>query len=90
MIEEGSIESTETDSDSQYCMLLKAGVAQNNGPSDPSFYLDASMNQSIDVNGNEIEIFIRSTRNCQFLIFSKIIRSFACYPIIYRGKKPCS
>jgi hypothetical protein len=73
IVAEGPVESTEADSsvaELRYRVRLNAGVAQESGRVDPSFYLDASINQSIFKDGDELEIQIRSTRNCYLAIFN--------------------
>jgi hypothetical protein len=87
ILQQGLIESTEKDSDetaTQYRVLMKAGISQKFESSNPSFYLDASMNQSVFEEGDELEIFIRSTRDCHLTIYniledSKIIRLLPNY-----------
>ena len=67
-----------------YQVRMKAGVERETGGTDPAFYLDAGINQSVFKDGDALEIHIRSTKNCYISIFNileneKIIRLFPNY-----------
>ncbi len=87
IIEEGLVEPIQSEvsrKESKYRVQIKAGVLQKNDPPDSSFNLDASMNQSVFKDGDELEIHIRSTRDCHLLIYNilegnKVIRLLPNY-----------
>ncbi len=63
---------------------IKAGVARQAGDEEPSFHLQAGINQSIFKDGDELQIHIRSTKDCYFAIFNiledqKVIRLLPNY-----------
>lgn len=63
---------------------IKAGVAREVGSEDPSFHLQAAINQSVFKDGDELQIHIRSTQDCYFAIFNilenqKVIRLLPNY-----------
>lgn len=84
IIEEGKFKAKDAVSGRKgrfYRVKIKAGVVKETGSEDPAFYLDASINQSVFKDGDELEIGIRSTKDCYFAIFNilennKIIRLF--------------
>jgi Domain of unknown function (DUF4384) len=60
---------------------MRAGVIRETEGSDPSFNLNAGINQSVFNDGDSLEIHVRSTKNCYLSIFNiledqKIIRLF--------------
>jgi len=62
-----------------YRVRIKAGVMEETSGEDPTFHLDAALNQSILKDGDELEIHVRATKNCYFAMFNivdgdKIIR----------------
>lgn len=73
ILEEGPVKlrsSGSTSQDTLYRVRLKAGVVRETGGEDPTFYLNAAINQSIFKDGDELEIHIRSTKDCYFAIFN--------------------
>jgi hypothetical protein len=84
ILDEGLIKSTGDDAVGQgavYRVRMRAGVVRETEGADPSFYLDAGINQSVFKDGDTMEIHIRSTKNCYLSIFNilegqKIIRLF--------------
>lgn len=84
ILDEGLIQSTGEDTADQgevYLVRMKAGVMRVAEGADPSFYIDAGINQSVFKDGDTLEIHIRSTRNCYLSIFNiledqKIIQLF--------------
>lgn len=63
---------------------IKAGVAREAGSEEPAFHLQAAINQSVFKDGDELEIHIRSTKDCYFAIFNiledqKVIRLLPNY-----------
>jgi hypothetical protein len=87
IVEEGPVKPTKKDSatpDLRYRVRIKAGVVQESGSADSSFYLDAAINQSVFKDGDELEIHIRSTRDAYLAIFNilednKVIRLLPNY-----------
>jgi hypothetical protein len=85
ILDEGLIKSTTGDDaagqGAVYRIRMRAGVVRETEGVDPSFYLDAGINQSVFKDGDTLEIHIRSTKNCYLFIFNilegrKIIRLF--------------
>jgi hypothetical protein len=82
ILEERIVKSAGDGSDKQdrlFRLRMKAGVARVTGGEDPTFHLDAAINQSVFSDGDELEIHLRSTKDCYFAIFNilenqKIIR----------------
>ena len=73
ILEEGSVEAVGGESNPQeklYRVKLKAGVVRETGGRDPSFDLDAALNQSVFKDGDALEIHIRSTKDCRLAIFN--------------------
>jgi hypothetical protein len=63
---------------------IKAGVARDPDGQEPSFHLDAGINQSVFADGDELEIRVRSTKDCYFSIFNiledqKVVRLLPNY-----------
>lgn len=63
---------------------MKAGVAREAGSEEPSFHLETAINQSVFKDGEELQIHIRSTKDCYFAIFNilenkKVIRLLPNY-----------
>ena len=87
IVEEGLVEAAGGGSskpDRIFRVRMKAGVVREAGGEDPSFHLDAAINQSVFKDGDELEIHIRSTKDCYFSIFNiledkKIIRLLPNY-----------
>jgi hypothetical protein len=87
ILEEGLIKSVGQDTAGQgavYRVRMRAGMVRETSGTDPSFYLNADINQSVFKNGDMLEIHIRSTKNCYLSIFNilegrKIIRLFPNY-----------
>jgi hypothetical protein len=70
--------------DRRFRVRMKAGVARQTGAEDPTFHLDAAINQSVFKDGEELEIYLRSTKACYFAIFNilenqKVIRLLPNY-----------
>lgn len=82
ILEQGLIKTTgsgSTKPDRHFRVRMKAGVARQTGAEDPTFHLNAAINQSVFKDGDELEIYLRSTKDCYFAIFNiledqKIIR----------------
>ena len=72
IVDEGLVKVDGQDQDKQYLyrVRIKAGVVEQVGEEDPSFYLDTAINQSIFKNGDELKIQIRSTKKCYFAVFN--------------------
>ncbi len=87
ILEEREIEAADSESGKQdrlFHVRMKAGVVREAGGEDPSFHLDAAINQSVFADGDELEIHIRSTKECYFAIFNilenqKVIRLLPNY-----------
>lgn len=87
ILEEGLIKTKGNGSgkqDERFRVRMKAGVARETGGEDPSFHLDAAINQSVFKDGDELEIHLRSTKDCYFAIFNilenqKVIRLLPNY-----------
>lgn len=87
ILEEGPVKSQGGKSGSQdplYRVRIKAGVVREAADGDPSFNLDAAINQHVFKDGDELQISIRSTKACYFAIFNilednKIIRLLPNY-----------
>ena len=87
ILEQETIKSTDSESnhkDSLYRVRIKAGVVQDEDGEEHSFFLDAAINQSVFKDGDELEIYIRSTKDCHFAIYNiledeKIIRLLPNY-----------
>lgn len=87
ILEEGPVPVSGDDSNSQdmiYRVRIKAGVVRESGSQDPTFHLDAAINQHAFNDGDELQINIRSTKACYFAIFNildenKIIRLLPNY-----------
>lgn len=65
-------------------LRMKAGVASRTGAEDSAFHLNAAINQSVFKDGDELEIYLRSTKDCYFAIFNilenqKVIRLLPNY-----------
>ena len=69
ILKEGPVESAEK-SESLYHVWMKAAVLQKTGVEDLSFDIDATMNQSVFKDGDEMEIRIRSTKSCHLSIYN--------------------
>jgi hypothetical protein len=70
--------------DRLFHVRMKAGVVREAGGEDPLFHLDAAINQSVFKDGDELEIHIRTTKDCYFAIFNilenqKVIRLLPNY-----------
>lgn len=84
ILDEGLVNSGGEDAaglETEYRVLMKAGVMRETEGADRSFNLDAGINQSVFKDGDALEIHIRSTKNCYLSIFNvlegqKIIRLF--------------
>ncbi len=68
----------------RFHVRMRAGVVKETGGEDLSFHLDATINQSVFKDGDELEIHIRSTKDCYFTIFNiledqKVIRLLPNY-----------
>jgi hypothetical protein len=82
ILEECPVQSTESDAahrEMAYRVRTKACVERETGSGDPSFNLDATINKSVFKDGDELEIKIRSTKDCYIAIYNilennKIIR----------------
>jgi hypothetical protein len=82
ILEEGPVETQKGASIGQnplYRVRISAGVVEETSGEDPSFHLDAALNQSIFKDGDELEIHVRATKDCYFTMFNivegdKIIR----------------
>lgn len=82
ILEQGLIKtagSGSSEQDRRFHVRMKAGVARQTGAEDPTFHLNAAINQSVFKDGDELEIYLRSTKDCYFAIFNilenqKIIR----------------
>jgi hypothetical protein len=87
ILEEGPVNAQDGKSgsrDSLYRVCIKAGVMRETDGGDPSFNLDAAINQHVFKDGDELQISIRSTKACYFAIFNilednKIIRLLPNY-----------
>jgi hypothetical protein len=87
ILEEGLVKTTGGGSNQQerlYRVRMKAGISREAGGEDPSFRLDAAINQSVFKDGDELEIHIRSSKDCYFAIFNilenqKVIRLLPNY-----------
>ncbi|MGD9008370.1 MAG: DUF4384 domain-containing protein [Desulfobacteraceae bacterium] len=63
---------------------IKAGVAREADSAEPSFHLQAAINRSVFKEGDELQIQVRSTKDCYFAIFNiledqKVIRLLPNY-----------
>jgi hypothetical protein len=63
---------------------IKAGVAREANSEEPSFHLQAAINRSVFKEGDELQIQVRSTKDCYFAIFNiledqKVIRLLPNY-----------
>jgi Holliday junction resolvase RusA-like endonuclease len=56
----------------KYHVRIKAGVVEQTDTDDFSFHIDASINQPVYKNGDELKIYIQSTRKCYFAVFNII------------------
>jgi hypothetical protein len=82
ILDEGPVQSKGGDDahrEMEYRIRIKACVERETGSKDPSFNLDATINRSVFKAGDELEIRIRSTKDCYIAIYnilenSKIIR----------------
>jgi hypothetical protein len=87
ILEEGPLQSTNGNTAYQemfYRVRIKACVVRETAGKDSSFNLDATINQSVFKEGDELEIKIRSTKDCYIAIYniledSKIIRLYPNY-----------
>jgi hypothetical protein len=72
IVDEGVIESENKNSSKQkrYQVRIKAGVVEQADEEASSFYLDASINQSVFKDGDELKIHIQSTKKCYFAVFN--------------------
>lgn len=73
ILEEGPVRSPQKEGsgpDTCYRVRIEAGVAQETGKEDPSFHLDARLNQSTFKHGDDLEIHVRATKNCYFTMFN--------------------
>jgi hypothetical protein len=72
IITEGLVKSGNKDPGKQkrYHVKINAAVAEQTDEEDPSFYLDAGINQSVFKDGDELKIHIRSTKKCYFAVFN--------------------
>lgn len=82
VLDEGPVPSTGVEVAHQamlYRVQIKACVVRETSGRDPSFNLDATINKSVFKDGDELEIKIRSTKDCYLAIYNilednKIIR----------------
>lgn len=76
IMEEGPVSSTSGDASHQemlYRVRIKACVVRETGGKDPSFKLDATINKSVFNDGDELEIKIRSTKDCYLAIYNILV-----------------
>jgi hypothetical protein len=87
MLEERLVKAAGGDSNNKkqlFRVRIKAGVAREAGNEGPSFHLQAALNQAIFKEGDELQIHVRSTKDCYFAIFNiledqKVIRLLPNY-----------
>ena len=87
ILEERLVKAAKGDSNNKkqlFRVRIKAGVAREAGGEEPSFHLDAAINRSVFKDGDELQIRIRSTKDCYFAIFNiledqKVIRLLPNY-----------
>ena len=65
--------------DRRFRVRMNAGVARRTGAKDPTFHLNAAINQSLFKDGQELEIYLQPTKDCYLAIFNilenqKVIR----------------
>jgi hypothetical protein len=87
ILEEQLVKAKEGDAKNQkqhFRVRIKAGVARETGNGEPSFHLEAGINRSVLKDGDELEIQMRTTKDCYFAVFNiledqKIIRLLPNY-----------
>jgi hypothetical protein len=74
ILDEGLVKHRDKDSRRKklYYVRIKAGVVEQTEADDFSFHLDASINQSVFKNGDELKIYIQPNRKCYFAVFNII------------------
>jgi len=73
ILDEGLVAPVEENTDgakARYRVRIKAGVAQEIGAENSSFSIDAATNKTIYNDGDELEIRVRSSRDCYIAIFN--------------------
>lgn len=76
ILDEGPVSSTGGDASHQemlYRVRIKACIVREMGGKDPSFNLDAAINKSVFKDGDELEIKIRSTKDCYLAIYNILV-----------------
>lgn len=87
ILEERLVKAAKSDPGNQkqlFRVRIKAGVVREAGNEAPAFHLETAINQSVFKDGDELEIYIRSTQDCYFAIFNilenqKVIRLLPNY-----------
>lgn len=87
ILEERLVKAAEGDTNHRkqlFRVRMKAGVARETDSEEPSFHLETTINRSVFKDGDELEIHIRSTKECYFAIFNilenqKVIRLLPNY-----------
>jgi hypothetical protein len=87
ILEEQLVKAGQDDAKNQkqlFRVRIKAGVARESGSGEPSFHLETGINRSVFKDGDELEIKMRSTKDCYFAIFNiledqKVIRLLPNY-----------
>jgi hypothetical protein len=69
ILKEGPVQSADN-SESFYRVWMRAAVIQKIGGEDSSFDLDATLNQSVFKDGDEMKIQIRSTQSCHLSVYN--------------------
>lgn len=73
ILDEGPVQATGSEPTHQemlYRVRIKACVVRETGGKDSSFKLDATINKSIFKDGDELEIKVRSTKDCYLTIYN--------------------
>jgi hypothetical protein len=87
ILEERLVKAAKAGSQNQkqlFRVRIKAGVSRESGGEEPAFHLDAAINRSVFKDGDELQIRVRSTKDCYFAIFNiledqKVIRLLPNY-----------
>lgn len=69
IVDEGMVQAAKGQA-SQYRVKIAAKVVEEDNAPAPSFSLKASLNQSTFMDGEELQIRIKSDRNCHFAVFN--------------------
>ena len=73
ILEEGVVEAPKgraPQSETMYRVLVKAGVVEERTGIDPAFQLESSLNRTIFSEGDEMQVRIKSTKDCHVSVFT--------------------